>query len=155
VTVATGTAHVNTDLRDLLVGPRERSPVRSGAMLQQLRVMPNGVRIFLVYSALILAVLGLTMPLVVDQAIEAPVSPIGIVYMLLLAYSIFTVTLVLQRKQAAYPLALGLATLSLPLVPIVFLSPAGLTGAVIMLVVAVVLLWGLRRRSTRGWFIEP
>jgi hypothetical protein len=124
-------------------------------MLEQLRVMPNGVRIFLVYAGAILALIGVTMPLVIDQAIEAPVSPIGIVYMLLLAYSIFTITLVLQRKQAAYPLALGLATLSLPLVPIAFLSPAGLTGAVIALALAVILLWGLRRRSTRGWFVEP
>jgi hypothetical protein len=123
-------------------------------MLQQLRVMPNGVRVFLVYACLILALLGLTMPLVIDQAIEAPVSPIGIVYMLLLAYSIFTITLVLQRKQAAYPLALGLATLSLPLVPIVFLSPAGAPGAIIALVLAVVLIGGLRRRSTKTWFVE-
>ena len=112
--------------------------------------MPNGVRLFLVYAGAILALIGLTMPLVIDQAIEAPVSPIGIVYMLLLAYSIFTITLVLQRKQAAYPLALGLATLSLPLVPIVFLSPAGLPGAVIALALAVILLWGLTRRSTKG-----
>ncbi len=124
-------------------------------MLQQLRVMPNGVRVFLVYGFAILALLGLTMPLVVDQAIEAPVSPVGIVYMLLLAYSIFTITLVLQRKQAAYPLALGLATLSLPLVPIAFLSPAGAPGAIIALVLAVVLIGGLRRRATRGWFVEP
>ena len=135
---------------------RVRAPgVRSRAMLQQLRVMPNGVRLFLVYAGAILALIGVTMPLVIDQAIEAPVSPIGIVYMLLLAYSIFTITLVLQRKQAAYPLALGLATLSLPLVPIVFLSPAGLPGAVIALALAVILLWGLTRRSTKGWFVEP
>ena len=80
-----------------------------------------------------LAFVGLTLPLVVDQAVEAPVSVTGIIYMLLLAYLIFTMTLVLQRKQAGYPLALGLATLSLPLVPILFLSPAGLPGALIAL----------------------
>lgn len=123
-------------------------------MLQQLRAMPVGVRIFLLYGCAVLALLGLTMPLVIDQAVEAPVSPLGIVYMLLLAYSIFTITLVLQRKQAAYPLALGLATLSLTLVPIVLLSPAGFPGAIVALVLAVVIIGGLRRRSTRGWFVE-
>ena len=124
-------------------------------MLRQLRLMPNGVRLFLIYAGAILALIGVTLPLVIDQAIEAPVSPIGIVYMLLLAYSIFTITLVLQRKQAAYPLALGLATLSVPVVPIVFLSPAGFPGAVIALALAVILLWGLTRRSTKEWFVEP
>jgi len=142
------------------IGKREARPLPDarctiGRVIQQLRLMPNGVRLFLLYAGAILALIGVSMPLVIDQAIEAPVSPIGIVYMLLLAYSIFTITLVLQRKQAAYPLALGLATLSLPLVPIVFLSPAGLTGAVIALALAIVLIWGLRRRSTRTWFVEP
>ncbi len=119
-------------------------------MLQQLRVMPNGVRLFLVYGGAILALLGLTLPLVVDQAIEAPVSPLGIVYMLLLAYCIFTITLVLQRKQAAYPLALGLATLSVPLIPIAFLSPAGLAGALIALALATTLIWTLRQTFYQG-----
>ena len=42
--------------------------------------------------------------------------------MILLAYTIFTITLVLQRKQAARGLALGLASLTLPAVPLGFLS---------------------------------
>ena len=94
-------------------------------MLQQVRVMPIGVRVFLLYAFAILALVGLGTPLVVDQAVEAPVSPLGVVWMLLLAYLIFTITLVLQRKQAGYPLALGLASLSLTLVAFTLFSPAG------------------------------
>jgi hypothetical protein len=117
--------------------------------------MPHGVRFFLLYAFAMLALLAVAMPLVIDQAVEASVSPLGIVYMLLLAYLIFTLTLVLQRKQAAYPLALGLATLSVPLVPILFLSPAGLAGALLAALLGVGLLLALRRQATRAWFVEP
>lgn len=117
--------------------------------------MPTGVVVFLAYGFLILAVLGLTMPLVVAQAVEAPISFVGLVWMLLLAYLIFTLTLVLQRKQAAYGLALGLATLSLPLVPVMYLSPAGLAGAAAALAVFALVLWSLRRPRSRAWFVEP
>lgn len=117
--------------------------------------MPTGVRVFLGYGFLLLAIVGLTTPLVVSQAVEAPISPIGLVWMLLLAYLVFTITLVLQRKQAAYPLAIGLATLSVPLVPLLYLSPAGLPGAVIGTLVAVVVFWSLRRPGIRSWFTEP
>ncbi|MBX3031285.1 MAG: hypothetical protein KF809_14150 [Chloroflexi bacterium] len=124
-------------------------------MLRQLRHVPLGVGLFLVYAFGALAMVAVTLPLIIDEAIEAPISPIGIVYMLLLAYLIFTLTLVLQRKQAGYPLALGLATLSLPLIPILYLSPAGLPGAIGATVLAIVLLGSLRRGSSRAWFVEP
>jgi hypothetical protein len=124
-------------------------------MLGQRRFMPVGVMLFLVYAFAMLAGLAIAMPLVIDQAVEASVSPLGVIYMLLLAYLIFTLTLVLQRKQAAYPLALGLATLSVPLVPVMFLSPAGAPGAVIAAVLAVALFVALRRDTTRAWFVEP
>jgi hypothetical protein len=124
-------------------------------MLHQLRTMPNGVRLFLLYAFLLLAFVGVTTPLIIAQAVEAPISPEGLVWMLLLAYVIFTLTLVLQRKQAGYPLAIGLWTLSLPLIPVLFLSPAGLPGAVVAAIVAVTVLWALRRPSVRGWFVEP
>ena len=127
----------------------------SRSMLQLLRQMPTGVVVFLGYGFVILAVLGLTMPLVVAQAVEAPISFVGLVWMLLLAYLIFTLTLVLQRKQAAYGLALGLATLSLPLVPVMYLSPAGLAGAAAALAVFALVLWSLRRPRSRAWFAEP
>jgi hypothetical protein len=124
-------------------------------MLARLRQMPPGVMVFLAYAFVVLAVLGLTMPLVIAQAVEAPISFVGLVWMLLLAYLIFTMTLVLQRKQAAYGLALGLATLCIPLAPVLFLSPAGVIGAIIALLVFAVVLWSLRLPRSRTWFVEP
>jgi hypothetical protein len=124
-------------------------------MLHQLRVMPVGVRVFLVYGFLVLALVALTLPLVIAQAVEAPISVAGLIDMLLLAYLIFTLTLVLQRKQAGYPLAIGLGTLALPMAPILLLSPAGVPGALIALMVAVVVLGTLRLRSSKSWFVEP
>ena len=124
-------------------------------MLHQLRAMPIGVRVFLAYGLLVLALVALTLPLVVAQAVEAPISVAGLIDMLLLAYLIFTLTLVLQRKQAGYPLAIGLGTLALPMVPILLLSPAGVPGALIALLVAVVVLGTLRLRSSKSWFVEP
>ena len=86
--------------------------------------MPGGLRLFLVYALTILAGIGISLRYVIDQAIGAPVSGPGVVVMVLLAYTIFTTTLVIQRKQAARGLALGLASLTLPLV--VFFLLAGL-----------------------------
>jgi len=117
--------------------------------------MPVGVRILLTYGFLLLAAVGVTLPLIVAQAVEAPISPIGVVWMLLLAYLVFTLTLVLQRKQAAYPLTVGLATLSLPLVPLLYLSPAGLPGAMAAAIVVVLVFWALLRPSVRSWFDRP
>ena len=79
-------------------------------MFELLRQMPGGVRLVLAFGFALLAVVGLTLPLVIDQAVEAPVSPVGLLWMLLLAYLVFTLTLILQRKQAAWLLSLGLAT---------------------------------------------
>ena len=115
--------------------------------------MPGGVRVFMVYAFLVLAFLGLTLPLVVDQAVEAPVSGIGILWMLLLAYLIFTMTLVLQRKQAAWMLALGLSSLTIPLVVLLGVY-AGIPGALFALALAAILFRGLTRPSARRWFSE-
>src|SRR3990170_8175814 len=123
-------------------------------MLETLRSMPGGVRVFLAYALVVLAFLGLTLPLVVDQAVEMPVSGIGILWMLLLAYVIFTTTLVLQRKQAAYVLSLGLASLTIPLIGVMGLY-AGLPGAIFALVLAIILFRGLLGPASRGWFREP
>lgn len=122
-------------------------------MLAQLRAMPNGVRILLLYGFALLALVALTLPLVVEQAVEAPVSPLGLLWMLLLAYLIFTLTLILQRKQAGWGLSVGLATLSLPLVAVLFLW-AGAIGGLIGLVVAAVPFLALRGRAVREWFSE-
>ena len=76
--------------------------------------MPLGIRLFLAYGALILVGIALSMRTVVDQAATMPISPIGVVVMILLAYTIFTMTLVIQRKQAGFGLALVLASLDDP-----------------------------------------
>ncbi|MGZ6297029.1 MAG: hypothetical protein ACXWPV_07880 [Candidatus Limnocylindrales bacterium] len=123
-------------------------------MLDTLRTMPNGVRVFLAYALTLLALLGLTLPLVVQQAVEAPISFVGLVWMILLAYLIFTITLVLQRKQAAWGLSLGLASLTVPLVPLLAYV-AGVPGLVSALVLALILFRALRPRSVRAWFSEP
>jgi hypothetical protein len=123
-------------------------------MLATLRAMPWSVRIFLGYAFLLLAFLGLTLRLVVDLAIEAPVSGPGLLWMLLLAYLIFTITLALQRKQAAWGLSLGLASLTVPLVPLLLLS-AGIPGLLVALALAGVVFGALTRRSARQWFVEP
>lgn len=122
-------------------------------MLDQLRAMPNGVRILVAYGLVLLAVLALTLPLVLEQAVEAPVSPLGLLWMLLLAYLIFTLTLILQRKQAAWGLSVGLASLSLPLIPILFLWAGGV-GALIGVALSAVLFLSLRRAAVRAWFVE-
>jgi len=115
--------------------------------------MPNGVRVFLVYALVLLSLLGLTLPVVVNEAVEAPISFVGLVWMVLLAYAIFTITLVLQRKQAAWMLALGLCSLTLPLVPLLAVA-AGLPGLIFALVLAVILFRALWPRSVRAWFNE-
>jgi len=123
-------------------------------VLDQLRAMPGGVRIFIGYAFLILGVLGLSLRWVVDQAISAPISPIGVVAMVLLAYTIFTTTLVLQRKEASRGLALGLSTLTLPAIPLAFLAAQPLFGLCATLL-AVLLFFGLTRPEVRTWLSEP
>jgi hypothetical protein len=123
-------------------------------MLARRPSIPAGVVVFLVYGFAILAVLGLTLPLIVAQAVETPVTGIGVVWMLLLAYVIFTLTLVLQRKQAAYSLSFGLATLTIPFIPLMFLF-AGVPGLVFAAAIAVLVFGSLRRRRVRDWFSEP
>ena len=123
-------------------------------MIGELRQMPNGVRLVLVYGLLLMAGLALTLPLVVELAVEAPISPLGLLWMLLLAYVIFTLTLILQRKQAAWMLSLGLASLSVPLVVVLF-SWGGLPAAAAGVLLATALFMALRRPAARAWFSEP
>jgi hypothetical protein len=123
-------------------------------MLIRLREMPSGIRLFLIYAVLILAGIGLSLRFVIDLAIGAPVSGPGVVVMVLLAYTIFTTTLVLQRKEASRGLALGLASLTLPLIP--FLFAAGLlVQAIFVTALAVLLFRGLLRPEVRSYLSEP
>ena len=116
--------------------------------------MPPGIRIFLGYAFLILGAIGLSLRWVVDQAISVPISPIGVVAMVLLAYTIFTTTLVIQRKEASRTLALGLATLTIPAIPLLLLGAQPLF-ALIVAVLAALLFFGLTRPEVRSWLNEP
>jgi hypothetical protein len=123
-------------------------------MLQTLRQMPAGLRLFLGYSFLILAGIGVSLRFVVDQAIEASVSLQGVVVMALLAYTIFTTTLVLQRKEAARGFALGLTSLTVPLVPLLLLSQLPVE-AVFVAAFSLLLFRGLLRPEVRSFLSEP
>ena len=116
--------------------------------------MPNGVRVVLAFGFVLLAGIGLTLPLVIGQAVEAPVSAIGLLWMLLLAYLVFTLTLILQRKQAAWMLSLGLVSLSVPLALVLYFW-AGFLGLLMGVALATLLFWSLRGGRVRDWFNEP
>jgi len=139
---------------------RDRGPVRRGEMydsrpmIDRLRLMPGGIRLFLLYAFLILAIIGALLRFIVDQAISAPISLPGIVAMVLLAYTIFTTTLVLQRKEAARTLALGLATLTIPAIPLLLLGQAWVQ-AVFVTTLAILLFRGLLRAEVRTYLNEP
>jgi len=120
-------------------------------VLDHIRGMPNGVRLFVAYGVVVLALIGLALPGIVSLAVEAPVTGPGLVAMLLLAYTVFTLTLVLQRKRAAYWFALGLSSLTLPLVAGLLLLGA-LPWAVVGGALAVGLFVGLAQPAARRYF---
>src|SRR5205085_3457783 len=133
---------------------RHSRPLQFAAMLSTVRAMPGGIRLFLLYALLILAAIGVALPRIVELAVAVPVSFEGLVAMILLAYTIFTTTLVLQRKEAARTLALGLATLTLPAILLLLLSPV--PGAGFLLAAFTLLLFrGLVRPEVRGYLNEP
>jgi hypothetical protein len=122
-------------------------------MVERVREMPGGIRMFLVYALVLLAAIGLSLRYVVDLAIGAPVSGPGVVVMVLLAYTIFTTTLVLQRKKASRGLALGLASLTLPL--LVYVALAGLVPQTLFIAALAALLFrGLLRPEVRAYLSE-
>ena len=123
-------------------------------MLDRVRAMPGGIRLFLVYALLIMAGIGFSLRSVVDLAISTPVSLEGLVVMVLLAYTIFTTTLVLQRKQAARGLALGLVSLTIPLVPLLALSRL-IVEAIFVTALGLLLFRGLLRPEVRTYLNEP
>jgi hypothetical protein len=124
-------------------------------VIASLRAMPGGIRLFLLYAGLILVVIGLSLRVVIDQAIAAPVSPIGVLVMILLAYTIFTTTMVLQRKQAARGLALGLASLVIPAVALLATSPVHPATPFFLAAFGVLLFRGLLRPEVRAYLSEP
>jgi hypothetical protein len=124
-------------------------------MVSRVRAMPGGIRLFLVYGFLILLGIGIVLPAVVERAVGAvPITFDGLVVMCLLAYTIFTLTLVLQRKQAGRWLALGLVSLTLPLIPLLLLAGA-IIQALVVTLVALLLFRGLLRAEVRSYLDEP
>jgi hypothetical protein len=122
-------------------------------VVRQFLAMPGGIRLFLVYALAILSGIGVALRYVIDLAIGAPVSGPGVVVMVLLAYTIFTTTLVIQRKQVARGLALGLASLTLPLTA--YLLLAGLIVQTIFIgALAALLFRGLLRDEVRTYLSE-
>ena len=123
-------------------------------MIAQVRAMPAAILLFLAYASTILVVIGLSLPYVISLAGAMPVSLPGVVVMALLAYTIFTVTVILQRKQVGRGLALGLTTLTLP--ALAFALFAELTLAALVLAgLAVLLFRGLLGARVRAYLSEP
>ena len=123
-------------------------------MISPIRDMPAGLRLFLGYAFVILVGIGLSLRTIVDQATLAPVSLIGVVVMILLAYTIFTMTLVIQRKQAAFGLALGLASLTLPLILLLAVSPVHPALPFFVAAFSLLLFRGLLRPEVRTYLAE-
>ena len=116
--------------------------------------MPWGIALFLSYGLLILVGVALSLGSVVEEAVLIPITLTGVVLMALLAYTIFTVTLVLQRKAAARGLALGLVSLAIPAIPLALVN-GQVIGAVLILVAGVALFRGLRAPAAVAWLAEP
>ncbi|MFL5685746.1 MAG: hypothetical protein ACJ77D_06790 [Chloroflexota bacterium] len=116
--------------------------------------MPLGIRLFLAYGAVILVGIALSMRTVVDQAATMPISPIGVVVMILLAYTIFTMTLVIQRKQAGFGLALVLASLVIPGVLLLAISPVHPATPFFLAAFGLLLFRGLLRPDVRTYLSE-
>ena len=135
-------------------GRGDRRYHRVVSVIATVRAMPGGIRLFLVYAFLILTGLGLSLRFVVDQAIAAPVSPLGVIVMVLLAYTIFTMTLVLQRKQAARGLAIGLASLTIPAVLLLATSPVPIAATIFAAALGVLLFRGLLRPEVKAYLNE-
>ena len=122
--------------------------------MPSLRGMPWGVGLFLGYAFLLLAGIGLTMGPIIDLATEMAVSLPGVVDMVLLAYTIFTITLVLQRKAASRGLAIGLSSLIVPALLFAALVGEWIVAAFLAALV-VLLVRGLRSARTTAWLSEP
>ena len=108
----------------------------------------------LVGGLLILVGVALALGPVVDQAVLIPITLLGVVMMALLAYTIFTITLVLQRKAAARGLALGLVSLTVPAIPLALLYGL-LPVAVFVAALGLLLYRGLRAPAALAWLDQP
>ena len=116
--------------------------------------MPVGLRLFVGYAVLILVGIALSLRTIVDQATLAPVSFQGVVVMILLAYTIFTMTLVIQRKQAGFGLAVVLASLVIPAVLLMAISPVHPAVPFFVAAFGLLLFRGLLRPEVRTYLSE-
>jgi len=129
--------------------------------------MPWGVRLWFGWAFALLAITGLLLPRIieyVDFSERAPFSLLGIFMMLELATVIFGVTVAMQRKKIAWRFAIGIAVLAAPMLaglpPILLEFPAESAAGwqalfvPVGLVITVVLLIALLRRSSRDYFSE-
>lgn len=123
------------------------------SVIQRVRRVPFGIWLFLAYAFAILAGIGVSLRYVVDLAVGAPVSGPGVVVMVLLAYTVFTTTLVIQRKRASRALATGLASLTIPLAVLLLYTGLIVQGIVVS-VLAIVLIRGLRSRAVQAYLVE-
>lgn len=112
--------------------------------------MPWGIGLFLGYAFLILAGAALALGPVVERAVLIPITFEGIVLMALLAYAIFTITLVLQRKTAARGLTLGLVSLTVPAIPLALLWGQVIVAAFVT-ALGLLLYKGLRAPAAQAW----
>jgi hypothetical protein len=122
-------------------------------MVSTVMAMPGGIRLFLLYALLILGAIGVALPRIIELAVNVPVSFEGLLAMILLAYTIFTTTLVLQRKEAARTLALGLSSLTVPAIPLLLLGGL-VVQAVFVAAFSALLFRGLLSTGTREWLSE-
>ena len=129
-------------------------PVGHNAEVRSVRGMPWGIGLFLVYAFLLLAGAALALGPIVERAVLIPITFEGLVLMALLAYTIFTITLVLQRKEAARGLALGLVSLTVPAIPLALLWGQVIL-AVFLAALGLLLYRGLRAPRTLGWLDQP
>ena len=72
----------------------------------------------------------------------------------LIAASIFTITLVLQRKQAGRGFAIGLSTVLLPAGPLIALTVGNWLPGLPPVLLALLLIRGLRGAGARAWLNE-
>lgn len=122
--------------------------------MPSLRGMPWGVALFLGYASLILVGIGLSMGYVIDLATTMAVSLPGVVDMVLLAYTIFTITMVLQRKAASRGLAFGLSSLILPALLFALVANQPVVALFLAALVALIVR-GLRSAAASAWLSEP
>ncbi len=115
----------------------------------------------------LLVISGLLLPRIVefiDFSERAPFSLLGIFMMIELALVLFGLTTAVQRKRIAHRFAVGIALLPVPILaglpPVLLDMPSTaangwyLLTVPIGLVISLVLVIGLLRRSSRDWFSE-